>query len=146
MIRQELYLPNYDWVCVFYYDVRRDNAPTILAMLRMAGCKDGNYERARRNLCEGHENTGLTFTDPRERITISVIGHTSSKREFWNTLDHEKGHVVEHIADALDIERGTEDYEYLRGALAEYTFPVAQRFLCGKCSPKSTKKGLILRI
>lgn len=143
MIRQRIYLPAYDWTCIFYYDVTRKDAATVLDRLSGIGCRGTFHELASENLNGSCINTGLTFTNPAERISVSVISRTSSRKQFWNTLDHEKGHAVHHIADALGIDPDGEEYEYLAGDLAERTYPVAKQFLCESCAGqrKRTKNG-----
>lgn len=76
------------------------------------------------------KNIGLTFTNPLIQRTIVVIGDTTSHKEFQNTLDHEKGHVVMHIAERCGIDPYSEELQYLAGSLGEKLFPVAQCFLC----------------
>lgn len=62
-----------------------------------------------------------------------VIGRTSSPRQFWNSYDHEKNHLAEHIATFNGIDEKSEEMAYLRGYIAEKTFGVARNFLCEKC-------------
>ena len=62
-----------------------------------------------------------------------VIGLTTSSEEFQNTLDHEKGHLVMHIAEAYNIDPYGEEYQYLSGEVGQKLFKVAKRFLCDHC-------------
>ena len=130
MIRQELTFPVWDWRCAIFYDVVSDNADIILSALQEIGCSGATLARAERNLYSGITNTGLTFTNPECRCSVMVIGHTSTPAQFWNTLDHEKGHLAEHIAEALLLDRRAEAFEYLKGDIAQAMYPVAVRFLC----------------
>ncbi len=76
-------------------------------------------------------DTGLTYTNYDERCTIMVISRTTSPEEFWNTLDHERGHAVEHIASALGLDNDGEEKQYLAGELAREMAPMAKHFICG---------------
>lgn len=62
-----------------------------------------------------------------------VIGLTTSSEEFQNTLDHEKGHLAMHIAEALDIDLYKEEFQYLTGMIGQVMFKIAKRFLCDHC-------------
>lgn len=78
-------------------------------------------------------NFGLTHSSFRDKCTVVVIGLTTSPEEFQNTLDHEKGHVIMHIAEAYSIDPYGEEYQYLSGEIGQKMFKVAKRFLCDHC-------------
>lgn len=130
MVRQVILLPFWGWRCSVYYDATSRDAGPILSALEGIGCTGRSLERAERNLYAGIRNTGLTYTNQELRRSVMVLGRTSSPAQFWNTLDHEKGHLAEHIAEALSMDRSEEEFEYLKGEIAQQTYPVAVRFLC----------------
>lgn len=134
MIRQIISLPFWGWRCSVFYDATSGDAESILSALENIGCNGRSLERAERNLYSGVKNTGLTYTNQELQRSVMVIGRTSTPAQFWNTLDHEKGHLAEHIAEALLIERRGEEFEYLKGEIAQQAYPVAVRFLCKKCN------------
>ena len=136
MIRQEIYLPKYDWEVRIYYAVTTYWTSSIIFDLRDAGCRGRQLERAWRNLSRGDLNTGLTFSNSRRRETVMVIALTSSPAEFQNSLDHEKGHLCRHIAQAFDLDPYGEEAQYLSGEVGQLMFPVARRFLCEHCRRK----------
>ena len=129
MIRQIISLPFWDWRCSVFYDATSGDAESILSALEDIGCNGRPLERAERNLYAGVRNTGLTYTNQELHRSVMVIGETSTPAQFWNTLDHEKGHLAEHIAEALSMDRSEEEFEYLKGGIAQQTYPVAVRFL-----------------
>lgn len=133
MVRQFITLPFWDWRCSVFYEATSGDAEPILSALEEIGCKGRSLERAERNLYAGVHNTGLTYTNQQLHRSVMVIGKTSTPAQFWNTLDHEKGHLAEHIAEALSIERSGEEFEYLKGEIAQQAYTVAVRFLCKKC-------------
>lgn len=139
MITQFFDIPSYDWDICIFYDTDVKDADIVLLMLKNIGCKGSSLRRASRNLKKGLVNTGLTYTNEEERTTVSVIGHTSSAKEFWNTFDHEKDHIAEHLAGALGISFFGEELRYLKGKIAEKTFDVARRFICECFCPRKTK-------
>ena len=141
MIVQDFHIGPYDWRVRVYYAVSTYWADAIAADLERAGCRGRQLERAWRNLSRGDLNTGLTFSNSRRRETVMVIALTSSPAEFQNSLDHEKGHLCRHIAQAFDLDPYGEEAQYLSGAVGsgavgQLMFPVARRFLCEHCRRK----------
>lgn len=134
MIAQDIELRDWGWFVSVFYDVTRDDANVVLHALEMSGCSGRTLRRAEGNLRSGFFNTGLTYSNPKSRLTVMVIGRTDSPEQFWNTLDHEKGHAVMHIAGANGIHHEGEEYQYLSGALGQQLFPVARMFICRRCT------------
>lgn len=130
MVRQLLYLPFWGWRCSVFYDATSGDAESVLSALQDIGCRGLSLKRAERNLYSSFENTGLTFTNQQGQRSVMVISRTSTPAQFWNTLDHEKGHLAEHIAEALNIDRSGEEFEYLKGEIAQEMYPFAIQFLC----------------
>lgn len=138
MIRQTIYLGNYDWTVTIYYAVTSVWSERILGELADMGCSDKDYNRARQNLESGNLNTGLTFSSARFHESLMVIGLTSSPEEFASTYDHEKGHLARQICQAFGINPYGEEAQYLAGDIGRKMFPVAKRFLCEHCRAKMT--------
>lgn len=133
-IRQRIFLPEWNWVYVVFYDATRECAGLVERELQEIGCKGKHLASARKNLELSKDNTGLTYTNPAYRTTMTIIGPSSSGAQFWNTLDHEKGHATRHIATALGIDEESEEYQYLRGAIAGNMYGAAKRYLCRPCN------------
>lgn len=128
MIVQRIYLPFWDWLLVIFYWVRQDDAEEILQALQEFACSERTLRQAKENL--GETDSGLTYTNNERRATVMVISNTSSREEFWDTLDHEKGHAVQHIGSAVGLDPGGEEKQYLAGEIARKMYPVARRFIC----------------
>ena len=62
-----------------------------------------------------------------------LISPTTSASEFQSTFDHEKGHLVMHIAEVEGIDVHGEEYQYLAGEVGRRMFKVAKRFMCDTC-------------
>ena len=133
MIRRHIYLYGWDWTIEAFYDVVKSDADEVLAVLKRYDCPSHLMRRARKNLSDGHPDNGLTYTNNRRRVSVMVIGRASSPSQYWNTLDHEKGHVAEHIAQYHNLDPPGEEIEYLRGLIAERVYPEAVQFICGCC-------------
>lgn len=130
MIRQHIYLPTYRWKILVYYWAGVNDADEILGSLKELGASDSTLESAEDNLCGVCMDTGLTYTNDAHRGTVVVISASSSPEEFWDTLDHEKGHAVQHIASALGMDYMGEEQQYLAGEIARKMHPVARLFIC----------------
>lgn len=123
MIQQNLHIEEIGWnLRIFYCPKTSSQRATVLKCLYNAGCTGRNFRRAMTLLDSGALNTGLTYSNKRERKTIIVIGCSSDIAEFVNTLTHEVNHFIEHVMEALRIESGTEDEAYFTGELFELLF------------------------
>lgn len=131
MNRQFIVLRPWDWEVEVYYSADRECAKTILTRLVRCGVSGKILESAGEVLGSGDWDCGFTYTNPEMRKTVMVIGRTSSSEQFWNTLDHEKGHVVEHISEALGMPHEGEERQYLAGELAGRLYGRARKFICG---------------
>ena len=129
MIRQRIYLPSYRWTVFVFYDVGYEDAKQVVWMMEDLGAGDNAIIDAWDNLTHG-PNNGLTWSDFDYRVSVMAIGHASSPEEYWDTLDHEKGHLATHIATACRIEPEGEERQYLSGDLAKMMFPIASQYVC----------------
>lgn len=130
MTRQQIYLTYWDWVCLIFYEADIEDAPEILHRIMEIGCGRHDLMKAGRNLLSGDYDIGLTFSSYATRMSVMVIGRSSSPEEFQNTFDHEKGHLARHICLALDIDPYGEEAQYLAGAIGEKLFASAKKFMC----------------
>lgn len=135
MIKQNIYLEEWDWYVEIFYAVDTIYMDEILGELESLGCSETSIENIEKKLY-GLYNVGLTCSKSSNRCSIVVIGLTTSAEEFQNTFDHEKGHLAMHIAEALKIDLLGEEFQYLVGEIGQKMFPVAKRFLCDSCRKK----------
>lgn len=136
MIRQRIYLDNYDILVHAYYATTQYYVAEILDKLYEIGCRGYNLRRAEDNLASGKLNTGLTYYSPRHREAVMVIALTSSAAEFYNSLMHELSHLTAYIAKDEGLSFTGEAIAYLEGDLAKVIFPVVQPLLCDCCRKK----------
>lgn len=133
MIRQEIYIPKYDWRVSIYYAVTTYWAGRILSDMERIGCRGSGLAKAWRNLRSGDLNTGLTYSNFQTGETVMVISLTSSPEEFLNSWEHEKKHLARHIEQSYGIDPFGEEAAYLEGTIAQKMFPVAKQFICEHC-------------
>lgn len=133
MIHQQIYLPSVHWKIHIFYDVAPDDVYEVRALMAYLGASRKVMDDAEDNIVNGGYNCGLTWTNEKCDTTVMVIGQTTSPRQFWDTFDHEKGHAVTHIAECMGLPEEGEAKQYLSGEIANKTFPIAMRFVCGGC-------------
>jgi hypothetical protein len=101
------------------YDVHSNDAMKVRRYLRDLGCSGIPLEDACNLVLEGQPNKGITYSNIDTRKTIVVIGWTTSKSEYTNSLTHEMLHVVQHISEQFLINMYTEEPCYLLGSLCQ---------------------------
>lgn len=133
MIIQDIYLPKYDWEVKVYYAVDSYYKEEIVQNLIDIDCDEQSLFKAIDMMNNLDYNNGFTYSNNALHKSIMVIGMTTSSSEFYNTLDHEKGHLVTHIAITNFIDPYSEEIQYISGAISKKLFPVAKKFLCKHC-------------
>lgn len=126
MVLQNIYLDVWDWYLRVFYDV--DDLNEAVSELESVGCPEDLIYCVKEKL--KYKNTGFTYSDIKYRFSIIIISKTSGSSEFYNTLDHEKLHVLLHISEACNINLDSEEFEYLSGEIAERLYPVSKQFIC----------------
>lgn len=133
MLIQDFYIRKYKWNVKVFYAVNCYYTARIVNELKKVGCSGDNLERAYNNLRSCNLDTGITYSNFRKRETVMVISLTSSADEFQSSWDHEKGHLVKHIAQCFGLDPYGEDQQYLSGEIGKLMFPFARIFLCEHC-------------
>ena len=116
-----------------FYESDRHDAPRILQELDEMGVDEYSYIKANGNLRAGRKDTGLTFSNMRERKSMMVLSKATSKEEFANTWIHELIHCAMHIAKANDLDQMGEPIAYLGGEMARSMQPIAASLMCPTC-------------
>lgn len=145
MRRVNFILPKYDWHVRVFMPVSSLNVTEIMAALNRVGISQTNLRNAYECIMKEEFDCGLTFSNPRERESVLVVGVASSVEEFYNTLQHEQTHLAMHVAEAYGIDVLSEEFAYLVGDIARMLFPTAEPFLCEQCRNKATNRFAQLR-
>lgn len=119
MVRQHVCIPKCRWCVEIYYDAKPSNADEILDALYDLGCEERHLYKAERLLRSGVANEGLTYSNPYERRSIVVIGHTDDVFQFINSLSHEKQHIEQAICKADRLNPYGEDIAYISGNISQ---------------------------
>lgn len=133
MKRDNIYISKYDWLCRIYLNADRSNANEILSNLREFGCNDDDISQAYDNLMSNDSNNGITYSNTSDRLSVIVIGKTTSARQFLNSLVHEIMHLSIRIASSEGLDLQGEELCYIAGDLAMVLYPLCKDYLCCKC-------------
>lgn len=133
MLCQEFKLDDWNWNIKVFYVVDLIPIDYIIEQLEGIGCDSKDIESAIQVLDSGKDNRGITFSNNETRESVIVIGETSCPAEFSHSFDHEKLHLVMHIAKQDNIDPFSEELAYLAGDIGFKTFPIAKHFLCEHC-------------
>lgn len=138
MIRQDIYIPTYDWHVTVFYNAKPRDTSYIMRVLWNSGIAPENYWEAQNTLRSGHPNEGLTYNNPHTHSSVVVIGHVSSVWEWIDTIEHEGRHLVQGICNAYQIDPDSEDAAYMEGRLfkqiiKEFAYEAGGRALDAWC-------------
>lgn len=128
MIRQDTYIPKYDWRVTLFYNAKPHNVHEIMRCLWRNGIAPENYWEAQATLNSGSPNEGLTYNNPRTRSSVVVIGHTSDVWEWIDTVEHEGRHLVQGICNADNINPNSEEAAYMEGRIFKQ---IVKELVCG---------------
>lgn len=139
MFTQEIYLKSAKWMVVIFHEADEMWADEIIDSLIEIGCRVDKLEDASRMLWGGMLNEGITYSNISKRQTAMVIGHTTSGMEYWNSLDHEKLHLLQDISLADGINPFGEEISYISGEFIGEVYTKAKDLLCDCCRKKNIK-------
>ena len=131
MIRQVLLIGR--WSAEFLFAIERYDKEGVLACLYDAGAPQKVLEGAL-ELMEGCEwNCGLTFTNPKRKRAVILIGPTTGGDEFLSTFTHELRHLVDYIMTDAGVQLDTETPAYLTGDTARELANIVCMLGCDHC-------------
>lgn len=130
MICKRLYIEHYDWQVFCFFAVDRYYTDMICDLLQQIGISDDVMQDAYLHLQRADLDTGFTFSNKTERVSVMVVGLTSNKAEFLNSFTHELRHLVDDIASASGIALSGERVAYLTGNVAMLLAPTIEPFMC----------------
>ncbi len=143
MIRQQFTLGKYGWHCFAYYAVDKYYVDEILDNMQAIGCDGEMLRTAYENMNSGKLNTGVTYSNFRDRQTVMVVALTSSAKEFAKSWRHECSHLATHICQALGIDTYGEEIQYIGDDIIEETWECANPLICDCDCCKEKIKRLI---
>lgn len=133
-----VHIKRYDWVVRVYIrdktGVYRHEVEELLDALASFGASEKDLERAEKNLSSMLMDGGLTYSSGMRRMSVMVLGKTSSAKEFLNSLVHEVMHASVHIARAMGLDLEGEEMCYVAGDLARELYDGCREYLCCGCN------------
>lgn len=136
MILQEFTIDRYDWFVRVYYITDSFPENDIIKNLIDLGCSREDAKETIHNLMEEGINAGSIYSNKYSRESLLIIGKADSTDEFYDTFDHEKGHLAMHICIADNIDPFSEKYQYLVGEIGKKMFWAAKELFCEECREK----------
>lgn len=123
MERLNVHISRARWNVVVYYNVSCNDADEVMRGLYTIGCEGEDARLSILNLNSCRANNGITYSNYRDRMSVMVIGVTSSVGEFVNTFVHEIIHLNDHIkASGRMIIEDDEVSAYAMGDFAQDCF------------------------
>ncbi|MBR5660589.1 MAG: hypothetical protein IKW99_03470 [Bacteroidales bacterium] len=132
MIHRELMIGRWHVYFIFAPDGYDDN--TILDLMYDLDAPDYILVKAGKKMRRNRPNEGFTYSNEETREAVVVIGHTTSGKEFVNTLVHEIKHLSVAIADSLGLDMRGEAPAYIAGDSAEELAGIICELGCDKCN------------
>lgn len=85
---------------------------------------DELVENVEKCLRYGGEDSGLTYSNVRERVSVLAVGYDDDKGSMVNTVGHELLHVVAHVCEEYGIDMLSEEPCYIMGRLCEEMYSI----------------------
>lgn len=130
MICKQLHIEKYDWRVFCFFAVDTYYTDSICDLLQQIGISDDILQDAYIHLQRADLDTGFTFSNKAERVSVMVVGLTSTKAQFLNSFTHELRHLCDDIARASGIGLSGERVAYLTGDTAMALAPAIEPFMC----------------
>ncbi|MCQ2349099.1 MAG: hypothetical protein MJZ98_01305 [Paludibacteraceae bacterium] len=124
---------HYSWRVDCFVAVSHYDEVEIVGAIERIGASKRIVEKVKGNLRRRTLDTGFTLSNKKERISVMVIGLTSSSKEEMNSISHELRHLVDDIASTCRLNRCGEEVAYLTGDLASEVFSHVSALFCDKC-------------
>lgn len=133
MIKHKFIVNRRYWKVYVYYNVSKRNINEILDKLENLNFPDSYVTSAYTMLNNNKLNSGRTFSNIRNKVSVVIIGKTSNATEFVNSFVHEIAHLSNHIARAYNLNLDNEEVCYLSGDIAQEMFKYCHRLMCDCC-------------
>lgn len=133
MIKQNIYIEKLGWLVHAYFHKTKYDVDEIMEKLWDLGCDSDTALSAYKNLSSGDLNTGLCYSNYKNKESVLVIGKTTTAAEFFNSFHHELKHLEAHISKVYEFDPIGEDAAYLSGELAMIMFPKIKHLICDCC-------------
>ena len=128
MVQTGFWVGRRDWWVMASLWVEEDNLESVIESLVSVGCTEENAREVASVLSA--PDTGYTYTDYIGKFTLAFVSRGSSMEQFYDTVQHEQKHVVEHISSFYGVNPKSEESAYLQGEIGRLLFPSVKLILC----------------
>ena len=133
MVQTGFYLGRNDWWIMASIGIEdREDLRDVYEALLSIGAPDYKAQEVCMTLSQ--PNTGYTYTNYDGHYTLMFVSRATSDAQMYDTIDHEKKHVVEHISDYYGVDPKSEEAAYLAGEIGRLLFPAVAYVLCPRCN------------
>lgn len=117
MVKQGFSIGDSDWYVMCYYnaDISHDGEELFMTLVA-SGC-DEHVARSAMSVLE-NMNSGYTFSNLSERCSIVIVSKACCGEQFYDTVQHELSHVVDHICESYDVSCHGEIAAHIQGEVA----------------------------
>lgn len=132
MIQTGFYLGDRDWWIMASLGIssEKDLHDVYVALLAV-GVPDYKAQQVCMTLSK--RNTGYTLTDYDGHYSLMFVSEGTSAEQTYDSIDHEKKHLVEHICNYYGVSPKSEESAYLAGELGKLMFPAIAMTVCPVC-------------
>lgn len=129
MVQTGFFLGNRDWwVMATLWIDGDEELDKVVESLLPVGCSKESALDVASVLSE--PDTGYTYTDYGGRFTLAFVSRGSSMEQFYDTVQHEQKHIVEHISSYFGVDPKSEESAYLQGEVGRLLFPSVAAIIC----------------
>ena len=133
MIQTGFWLGDRGWWVMAQIDVSTtEDLRDVYESLLSVSCPD--YKAREVCMTLSQPNKGYTLTDYEGKYSLMFVSRTTDASQMYDSIDHEKKHVVEHVSNYYDVDPKSEEAAYLAGELGRLIFPAAAYVICPKCN------------
>ena len=135
MVQTGFWIGNRDWWIMAQFDISSAELQDVYEVLLSVGVP--GYKA--HEVCQvlSRPNKGYTYTDYDGRFSLMFASEGTDIDELYDSIDHEKRHVLAHIEYYYGVEPKSEEAAYLAGELGRLLFPAIAIAVCDKDKRKS---------
>lgn len=115
--KQVIELKQFGWKVIIFYNPKY--ITEVLQTLEECRCADCHAGEIMQYMLRDELNSGCIYSNKSKKISIIIVGRSSSLGQFMNTLEHEKNHLEMHICAALGIDPFSEEAAILSGDILQ---------------------------
>lgn len=128
MVQTGFWVGRRDWWVMASLWVEEDDLEGVIESLVSVGCTGEDAREVASVLSA--PDTGYTYTDYKGKFTLAFVSRGASMEQFYDTVQHEQKHIVEHISSFYGVDPKSEESAYLQGEIGRLLFPAVKLILC----------------